>query len=82
MMVDAESPATVFDILYLGMPQGIQQNVIYDNGCHLLDYMLGRDPQWARNKNVYIDALHFAGHTGCAHSFNTGTNLQCTQANC
>jgi hypothetical protein len=32
--------------------------------------MLGQDPQWERDKNVYI--WHVAGHTGCAQSFNTG----------
>ena len=74
LMADAESPATMFELLYLGFPS-IESNIIYDNGCHLLDYMLNRDPEWARDKRVYIDALHAKGHVACATSLDTGAAL-------
>jgi hypothetical protein len=51
------------------------RKVIYDNCFHLLDYMLNRDPEWAKSQRVMIDELHAKGHTSCASSFDTGVFL-------
>lgn len=71
LMADAESPATMFELMYLGLPD-VESDTIYDNGCALLSYMLNRDPAWASNKRVFIDALHAKGHVACASSLDTG----------
>jgi hypothetical protein len=72
-MTDAESPGTLFELLYLFFNEG-PKRVVYDNACNLLAYILNRDPAWARDLRVFIDALHFKGHTGCATSLDAGTN--------
>lgn len=71
-MADSESPATLFELLYLFFAFLHILRVIYDNACNLLAYMLNRVPIWACGLEVYIDALHAKGHTSCAASFSTG----------
>lgn len=70
-MTDAESPASVFEMLYLFFPEMVR-DVIYDNACHLLDYGLNRDVEFASKTRPLVDEFHHPGHTSCAASFNTG----------
>jgi hypothetical protein len=72
-MTDAESPGTLFELLYLFFSEG-PKRVVYDNGCNLLTYILNRDPVWARHLRIFIDALDLKGHTGCATSLDAGMN--------
>ena len=69
-MSEAESPRTLFELLYLFFEHKPRQ-VVYDNGCNFLDYVLNRDPEYARGMRVYIDAMHFKGHT-CGLALDTG----------
>jgi hypothetical protein len=70
-MTDAESPATLFELLYLFFPEE-PMRIVYDNGCNFLSYALNRDPAWTAILRAFVDALHFKGHTSCAKSFDTG----------
>jgi hypothetical protein len=70
-MTDSESPATLFELLYLFFSVK-KRNIVYDSGCHFLDYVLNRDPQWADGSDVVVDELHYPNHTCCAGSFDTG----------
>ena len=72
-MSASESPATLFELLYLFFPEA-PLRIAYDNGCNFLVYALNRDPVWASRLRVFIDTPHYKGHTGCAGSFNTGTS--------
>jgi hypothetical protein len=76
-MTDAESPGTLFELLYLFFTAaGGMLRVIYDNACNFLNYALNRDPAWAQSVRVFIDALHFKGHTCCATSLDGGVFLE------
>jgi hypothetical protein len=121
-MTDAESPATVFELLYYFFPDMSQapaqvpaqggndheaaqtetnegaaadeelaaaQRVqpaggrfVYDNACNALTYALNRDPKWARQWRMFIDKLHFKGHTACAASLDAGVLLLCRMQCC
>ena len=70
-MTDAESPGSVFEMLYLFFPKAVR-DVIYDNACHLLDYELNRDVEFAERTRPLVDEFHHPSHTSCAASFNTG----------
>lgn len=72
LMADSESPATLFEILYLMFPTDEEIRVTYDNGCNFLNYALNRDPEWAARVRVFIDALHWKCHTKCAEPLSTG----------
>ena len=81
LMADGESANTPFEMFYLffrrGVPGRGRIRAAYDAGCHLLAYALNRDPEWtAQNLEVLVDSLHFAGHSTCAASFNTGAFAQ------
>lgn len=74
LMASAESPATLFELLYLFFPRtGLR--VMYDNGCNFESYALNRDPLWMASLRALIDDLHWAGHTDCAASFHAGAHL-------
>jgi hypothetical protein len=47
---------------------------LYNNACNLLAYMLNRALVWAKNVQVFINALHFKGHTGCAIGLDAGVD--------
>lgn len=68
-MPDAESPRTLFEVIYVHWPTQ-PEVVVYDNSCHAMTYALNREPEWFKSVVWIIDATHFPGHTGCAHSFN------------
>lgn len=72
LMPDAESPATLYELLRVFMPSDEAIRISYDNGCNFLSYALNRDHVWTASVRVFIDALHFQGHVACAESFNTG----------
>lgn len=77
LMTDAESPGTLFELLYLFFAAaGGMLRVVYDNACNFLNYALNRDPAWAKSVRVFIDALHFKGHTCCATSLDGGVFLE------
>jgi hypothetical protein len=77
LMTDSESPATLFELLYLFFSVK-RRNIVYDNGCHFLDYALNRDPQWGEGNDVFVDELHYPNHTCCAGSFDTGVLKETT----
>ena len=68
-MRDAESPRTLFEAIYIHWPTP-PAVVVYDNSCHAMTYALNREPEWFKSVVWIIDAMHFLGHTGCAHCFN------------
>jgi hypothetical protein len=43
---------------------------MYDNACHAQDYVLNREPQWAKRTVFVVDKLHWHNHTACSPSFN------------
>lgn len=73
-MADSESPATLFELLYVFFPQ-LPMRVVYDSGCNFLQYALNRDPEWAASVRVFVDELHAKGHTNCAASYDTSVRL-------
>jgi hypothetical protein len=77
LMTRAESPRTLFELLYCYFPEPeVPMRVVYDNGCNLLAYALNRDPEWTKKSlHVYIDALHKKGHVKCADGLDTGACL-------
>lgn len=77
LLSDAESPGTVHEMLYAFFGDA-PKRLAYDNGCNLQSYMLNRNPDDARNVEVYIDALHAKNHVACARSYSTGA--QCRDA--
>ena len=72
---DAESPRTVFDLLFTHMEQPLQQFQL-DNGCNLHNFALAREPEHFRDMRVLVDELHYRGHTNCSQGYNTGAGLQ------
>lgn len=74
LMADAESPATLFELLkthFLEPPR----RIVYDNGCNLLQYALNREPLFLLNTQICIDELHYKGHRRCAKAFDSGIVL-------
>jgi hypothetical protein len=71
LMASAESPATLFELLYLFFPRTAMR-LGYDNGCNWVSYGLNRDPTWMASLRAFVDDLHWPGHTDCAASFHAG----------
>lgn len=71
VMGDAESPRTIFDVLYTRWKTP-PKVVCMDNGCNLHDFMLNREPLHFRNVEMHIDEPHFRGHKRCCPAYNTG----------
>jgi hypothetical protein len=71
-MADAESPASLFELLYCFFPAAAKR-IAYDNACNTLNYALNRDPIWAASQRFFVDAMHYKGHKACAGAFNIGT---------
>ena len=87
LMTDAESPRTLFELLYLYFGDFEKLRIVYDNACNFLAFCLNRDAEWSRRLRTFVDALHWQGHTGCSANLNTGTFLRCLigqlmQVNC
>jgi hypothetical protein len=77
LMTNAESPRTLFDLLYCFFPEQ-KMRVVYDNGCNFLSYAWNRVPAWTSNVHVYIDSLHKKDHVKCADGLDTGAVFKCT----
>jgi hypothetical protein len=75
LMTNAESPKSLFDLLYCYFPDGAKR-IVYDNGCNFLAYILNRAPGWAKQVQVFIDTLHKKGHVKGADGLDTGVVLK------
>ena len=58
IMKDAESPRTLFEVLYTRCPEAPQQ-LTYDNGCNTHQYFLNREPEFFANTTFLIDEAHY-----------------------
>ena len=58
-------------MLYTRFPQ-LPKYLCMDNGCNLHHYMMNREPEHFRDLHMYVDELHFKGHTHCCPAYNTG----------
>lgn len=75
VMTRPESPSDVFTILRTLIPEDKLPEVIYyDNGCKLLQYILGRDPSLVRNMQVFVDRFHFGDINDPIHKCSPGFN--------
>lgn len=75
LMADAESPQTVFELLYTRFPLQPRLRLMYDNGCNAHHYLLGREPEFFKDTEVYIDSFHSSGHKDCSPVYDTSTPL-------
>lgn len=77
VMRNAESPRTLFEVLYTRWKLA-PKLVAYDNGCHYHAFILYREPEWATNTTVGIDALHQPNHKDCsiAYAIKRNPSLQ------
>lgn len=57
-MRDAESPRTVFEVLYTRCPNP-PVRFTYDNDCNEHHYILNREPEFFANTNFFIDEPHY-----------------------
>jgi hypothetical protein len=71
LMADAESPQTVFEMLYTRFPQKPHVRLMYDNGCNAHHFLLGREPEFFSDTLQYIDNFHIVGHTYCSPAYDT-----------
>ena len=62
---------TVFETLYTRFEEP-PDYLVMDNGCNLHNYILSREPVHFKSMHMYIDRLHFKGHTGCCPAYDTG----------
>lgn len=69
-MANAESPRTVFEVLY-AMFEEAPGEIIYDNMCTMQHYTLNREPVFFKLADGRVDALHYLEHTRCAPDFNS-----------
>ena len=70
-MPGAEAPSTVFEALITRWPNA-PAAITYDNGCNLHAYMLNRAPTFFKETEVFVDHMHFKGHTACSIAYDTG----------
>lgn len=70
-MRDAESPATVFEVLFTRW-QVAPLTVVYDNACNLHNYCLNREPLFFQNTRFLCDEPHWKGHKHCCPAYNSG----------
>lgn len=76
-MRNAESPRTLFEVLFTRWKRA-PKLVAYDNGCHYHAFSLNREPEWAKDTLVGIDALHQPNHKDCsiAYAIKRNPSLQ------
>ncbi|KAK9807209.1 hypothetical protein WJX73_009167 [Symbiochloris irregularis] len=72
LMADAESPKTVFDTLFTKW-QTAPKTFCMDNGCNVHQYILNREPDFFKDMKVFIDQMHYNGHTACSPAYSTGS---------
>ena len=71
LTADAESPATVFELIYTRFPDDPALLIMYDNACNANHYFLNREPAFCNNMELYIDNFHFKGHKNCSRAYDT-----------
>lgn len=71
IMPDAESPRTIFDLLYTHLPEP-PQVFMMDNGCNVHLFVKGREPQHFTGTRFLIDEMHFRDHTNCSQGYRSG----------
>jgi hypothetical protein len=62
-MADAESPATLFELLYSRFPEDAKIRMSYYHACNASHYVLNREAVFVKNLDWYINALHYSGVT-------------------
>ena len=72
IMPDAESPRTIFDLLYTHLQQP-PELFMMDNGCNVHLFVKGREPQHFSSTRFLIDEFHYRDHTNCSHGYRSGT---------
>ncbi len=70
VMDKAESPQTVFEMMYTRMQQA-PKRLVYDNGCNTHQYCFNREPEYFRETEFFVDEHHYAGHVACPADYNT-----------
>lgn len=76
LMADAESPATLFELLITRVPRGQFMRVIYDNACNAQHFFLNREAEMCKFFEFFVDELHWSGgHPHCSKAYNTGRRL-------
>lgn len=71
IMRDAESPRTVFDMMYTRLAQ-LPDYFQLDNGCNFHSFILHRELEHFSAMRVLVDEPHFRGHKNCSDNYNTG----------
>lgn len=71
IMPDAESPRTIFDLLYTHLPQP-PQLFMMDNGCNVHLFAKGREPAHFASTRFLIDEMHYRDHTNCSQGYRSG----------
>lgn len=72
-VVMQESPRQVVNVLLSRFTE-MPKYLIYDNGCNLSEYALNRYPQTFKNTRFFVDGFHYASHTNCAPTYDTGSH--------
>ena len=67
---------TVAEVLFTRFPQ-LPKYLCMDNGCNLHHFIMNREPEHFRDMHMYVDELHFRGHTHCCPAYNTGAPMFC-----
>jgi hypothetical protein len=70
MMPDAESPRTLFEVLFTRWQPSAPSVIVYDNSCHGHVYCLNREPEWCKDSVFAIDKVHYKGHVGCSAGYD------------
>ena len=70
VMANAESPRTVFEVVYT-LCRDAPRSIIYDNACNLLQYVLNREPEFFKNTRFAVDAMHYREHKHCGPDFDS-----------
>lgn len=75
LMADAESPQTIFELIYTRFPDNAHMRIMYDNACNAHHYFLNREAEYSRDLQFYIDYFHFKGHKNCSLAYGTGADF-------
>lgn len=71
IMRDAESPRTVFNLIYTHCPEA-PKRMTYDNNCKTHNYFENREAEFFKLTEFYIDEPHYKTHKDCCEDYNTG----------
>lgn len=83
VMAEHESPKQVMRLLVERFvdPGGPRIHVVYDNACHLYEYVLNRMPSLVANTRFHTDRLHEVNHTSCALSYRMRLDPEMDEVN-